>query len=241
MASGKFVLYLRVSTARQAASGLGLDAQRKAAADFLNGGKWAVVREFVEAESGKRNDRPELAKAIEACRLYGAKLLIAKLDRLSRDAHFLLGLDKAGVEFVCADMPNANRLTVGIMAMVAEEERRMISARTKAALAAAKARGTVLGGFRGYVPTAEDAAAARATIKARGEAQAARFEPIIRELRAEGITSATGIAKALTARGIPTARGGSQWTTVQVQRVLARLNGEDTSLASNKKATNRTQ
>lgn len=219
----KFVLYSRVSTQRQAVSGLGLEAQRRAATDFLNGGKWTIVAEFVEAESGKRNDRPELAKAIEACRLYGAKLLIAKLDRLSRDAHFLLGLEKAGVEFVCADMPNANRLTVGIMAMVAEEERRMISARTKAALQAAKARGTVLGGFRGYIPTADDMAAAREAVKAKGKAQAARFEPVIREIQAAGITSATGIAKALNERGIPTARGGGEWQAVQVQRVLARL------------------
>lgn len=218
----KFVLYSRVSTQRQAVSGLGLEAQRRAATDFLNGGKWTIVAEFVEAESGKRNDRPELAKAIEACRLYGAKLLIAKLDRLSRDAHFLLGLEKAGVEFVCADMPNANRLTVGIMAMVAEEERRMISARTKAALQAAKARGTVLGGFRGYVPTADDVAASREAVKAKGTAQAARFEPVIREIQAAGITSATGIAKALNERGIPTARGG-EWQAIQVQRVLARL------------------
>lgn len=225
MASGKFVLYLRVSTQRQAVSGLGLDAQRKAASDFLNGGRWNVVAEFVEAESGKRADRPELAKAIEACRLYGAKLLIAKLDRLSRDAHFLLGLEKAGVEFVCADMPNANRLTVGIMAMVAEEERRMIAARTKAALAAAKDRGTVLGGFRGYVLTEADQAASREALAARGRAQVDRLAPTIASLREAGITSATGIAKALTERGIPTARGGSEWTTVQVQRVLARLNG----------------
>lgn len=224
MASGKFVLYLRVSTARQQASGLGIDAQRKAASDFLNGGKWSVVGEFVEAESGKRADRPELAKAIEACRLYGAKLLIAKLDRLSRDAHFLLGLEKAGVEFVCADMPNANRLTVGIMAMVAEEERRMIAARTKAALAAAKARGTALGGFRGYVLTEADQAASREALAAKGQAQVARLAPTIREIQAAGITSATGIAKALAERGIPTARGGAEWTTVQAQRVLARLN-----------------
>ena len=124
-----------------------------AVADYLNGGKWSLVKEFVEVESGKRSDRPMLAKAVQACRAYGAKLVIAKLDRLSRDAHFLLGLEKAGVDFVAADMPNANRLTVGIMAMVAEEERRMISKRTKDALAAAKRRGTKLGGDRGVVPS----------------------------------------------------------------------------------------
>ena len=138
MAEGKWVSYLRVSTDRQGRSGLGLEGQRAAVADFLNGGEWQLAREFVEVESGKRSDRPILADALKACRLYGAKLIIAKIDRLSRDAHFLLGLEKAGVHFVAADMPNANRLTVGIMAMIAEEERRMISRRTKEALAAAK-------------------------------------------------------------------------------------------------------
>src|ERR1700742_3624648 len=131
MASASFVAYFRVSTARQGRSGLGLEAQREAVASFLNGGSWAVVADYTEVESGKRNDRPELQRAMQACRVYGAKLVIAKLDRLSRDAHFLLGLKEAGVDFVCADMPAANRLTVGIMAMVAEEERRMISNRTK--------------------------------------------------------------------------------------------------------------
>ncbi|EHP93433.1 recombinase family protein [Methylorubrum extorquens] len=223
MATGNHVVYLRVSTDRQGASGLGIEAQRQAVAEFLNGGKWKVVKEFVEVESGGRDDRPELAKAIEACRAYGARLVIAKLDRLSRDAHFLLGLDKAGVDFVAADMPNANRLTVGIMAMVAEEERRMISARTKAALQAAKARGTKLGGYRGHTPTDEMREAAAAALRQRTDSKVDSLAPIIAELRAAGITSATGLAKALTERGVPTARGGSAWSTVQVQRVLARL------------------
>src|SRR5206468_10045741 len=132
-------------------SGLGIEAQRKAVEDFLNGGTCQVVKEFVEVESGKKGDRPELAKAYQLCRLIGAKLVIAKLDRLSRDAHFLLGLEKAGVDFVAAEMPTANRLTVGILAMVADEERRMISKRTQEALAAAKARGVRLGGNRGSI------------------------------------------------------------------------------------------
>src|SRR6516225_5307917 len=151
MAEGKWISYLRVSTDRQGKSGLGLEAQRSAVADYLNGGKWSLVKEFKEIESGKRADRPMLAEAIKACRVYGAKLVIAKLDRLSRDAHFLLGLEKAGVDFVAVDMQNANRLTVGIMAMVAEDEGRRISARTKDALAAAKRRGKKLGGDRGVV------------------------------------------------------------------------------------------
>src|SRR5215211_718028 len=124
MAEGRYVSYLRVSTDRQGRSGLGIEAQRKAVEDFLNGGRWTLLREFVEVESGKNAERPMLAEALRACKLYGATLVIAKLDRLSRDAHFLLGLEKAGVDFVCADMPTANRLTVGIMAMVADEERR---------------------------------------------------------------------------------------------------------------------
>lgn len=218
------VAYYRVSTERQGASGLGLEAQRKGVADFLNGSCWKIAAEFTEVESGKRDDnRPELAAAIQACKLYGAKLVIAKLDRLSRDAHFLLGLDKAGVDFVAADMPNANRLTVGIMAMVAEEERRMISVRTKAALAAAKARGVKLGGRRSTVLTEEGRAAGRRALTRRSQARAAQLAPVIASLRAEGITSLERIAAALTERGIPTARGGARWSAVQVSRVVARL------------------
>jgi DNA invertase Pin-like site-specific DNA recombinase len=222
MAEGKWISYLRVSTGRQGKSGLGLEAQRKAVADFLNGGSWQLVKEFVEVESGKRIDRPVLADAIKACRLYGAKLLIAKIDRLSRDAHFLLGLEKAGVDFIAADMPNANRLTVGIMAMVAEEERRMISARTKAALAAAKKRGVKLGGYRGAkitraIRTAGNEANLRIAVQ-----RAADVGPTIADLQASGATSLRAIAAGLNERGIPTARGAGTWSATQVARVLAR-------------------
>lgn len=222
MAEGSFVSYYRVSTAKQGASGLGLEAQREAVSRFLNGGRSRVIAEFTEIESGGRSDRPELAKALATCRAYGAKLVIAKLDRLSREAHFLLGLAKAGVEFVAADMPLANRLTVGIMAMVAEEERRAISDRTKAALAAAKARGVKLGGARGT--TVPDAARAnsRAARSARADARAADLAPIIAELRSAGFTSLNGLAGALNARRVPTARGNGSWTAAQVARMLAR-------------------
>jgi DNA invertase Pin-like site-specific DNA recombinase len=224
MAEGKWISYQRVSTQRQGKSGLGLEAQRNAVTEFLNGGNWTLVKEFVEVESGKKADnRPELAKAIQACRAYGAKLLIAKLDRLSRDAHFLLGLEKAGIDFVAADMPNANRLTVGIMAMVAEEERRMISRRTKDALAAAKRRGVKLGGDRGVKPTAGARKLAAEALQTRAAAKAADVGSIIADLQAAGITSRTGIAAALSERGIPTARGNGAWTATQVSRVLARL------------------
>ena len=223
MAGGKWVSYFRVSTDRQGKSGLGIEAQQAAVATFLNGGNWTVLGEFVEVESGKNSDRPKLAEAIAMCRLHGAKLLIAKLDRLSRDAHFLLGLEKAGIEFVAADMPSANRLTIGIMAIVAEEERRMISARTKAALAAAKARGVKLGGDRGQGMTPGAPQASLKARQSRAQARGADLAPTLAQLRAEGVTSATGIAKALTDRGIPTARGGVTWSAVQVQRVLATL------------------
>lgn len=213
--TGKHVAYYRVSTAKQGASGLGLEAQREAVAAFLRG---QAIAEFTEVESGKRADRPELERAIRACRLYGARLVIAKLDRLSRDAHFLLGLEKAGVDFVAADMPNANRLTVGIMAMVAEEERRMISARTKAALAAAKARGTVLGGFRGRAITKAAGEAGRAAQTARMAGRVSDLAPVLAEIRAAGTESLSGIAAALNARGIPAPRGGT-WTATQVRRV----------------------
>lgn len=219
---GKWISYLRVSTDRQGKSGLGIEAQRNGVAEYLNGGSWSLVKEFVEVESGKRTDRPMLAEAVKACRVYGAKLVIAKLDRLSRDAHFLLGLEKAGVDFVAADMPNANRLTVGIMAMVAEEERRMISRRTKDALAAAKRRGTKLGGDRGIVPSNEARAMATDTLQARANARAMDLAPIISELQRAGKTSLRAVAKGLNDAGISTPRN-SKWSAVQVQRLLERL------------------
>jgi len=224
MAEGKWISYQRVSTQRQGKSGLGLEAQRNAVAEFLNGGNWKLVKEFVEVESGKKADnRPELAKAIQACRAHGAKLLIAKLDRLSRDAHFLLGLEKAGIDFVAADMPTANRLTVGIMAMVAEEERRMISKRTKEALQAAKRRGVKLGGDRGVKPTARARKLAAEALQARAAAKAADIGPIIAELQAAGVTSQSGIAAALNEQAIPTPRGNGKWSATQVARVLERI------------------
>ena len=113
MTTGRFIAYYRVSTATQGRSGLGVEAQQAAVHAFLNGGNWKLLGEFTEIESGANNARPELEKALNACRLKGATLVIAKLDRLSRDAHFLLGLDKAGVDFVAADLPAANRMTVG--------------------------------------------------------------------------------------------------------------------------------
>ena len=219
---GKFVSYLRVSTKRQGESGLGLEAQRAAVETWLNGGSWQLVEEHVEVESGKRDDnRPALAKAFEACKAYNAKLVIAKLDRLSRDAHFLLGLQKAGVEFIAVDMPHANRLTVGIMALVAEQEREAISQRTKAALAAAKARGVQLGNPKGTEVQGAKVGRARgsAANAANAQAFAERLRPVLAEL--DGL-SANAMAAELDRRGYATARGG-KWTAGLVLTARKRL------------------
>ena len=226
MANGKFVSYLRVSTAKQGASGLGLDAQRAAVAGFLNGGSWELLREFVEIESGKAEDnRPKLAEAMALCRLYGATLVVAKLDRLSRNAAFLMALQAGSVKFVAADMPEANEMVVGIMAVIAQAERKMISGRTKAALAAAKAKGRKLGGDRGNLNTAIRARGTVNGIKARqdkAKVRATDIKPVIDHLRSEGAVSLRDIAAGLNDRAIPTARGGS-WSAVQVQRVLVQM------------------
>jgi DNA invertase Pin-like site-specific DNA recombinase len=218
MAEGRFVAYYRVSTVKQGRSGLGLEGQQAAVRSYLNGGAWTLTDEFTEVESGKHDDRPELSRALDLCRLTGATLVIAKLDRLSRDAHFLLGLEKAGVDFVAADMPNANRLTVRLMAVIAQEEREMISKRTKDALAAAKARGQKLGGFRGG-PVPDGHKGGEAVAEA-ADAFAARVAPIANEMRSAGL-SLTAIAEALETKGIRTARGGA-WTATAVRRILAR-------------------
>ena len=148
----RFVSYLRVSTTRQGASGLGLEAQRETVLSYLNGGDWTLLAEFVEVESGKQDDRPKLREAIRYAKATGSRLVVSKLDRLSRDAAFLLSLQKEGVDFVVAESPDINRLTVGVLALVAEQEREAISKRTKEALQAAKARGVQLGNPQGAEP-----------------------------------------------------------------------------------------
>jgi DNA invertase Pin-like site-specific DNA recombinase len=218
VAKGRFVSYYRVSTARQGQSGLGLEGQRAAVLDYLNGGRWTLIAEFTEIESGANNDRPELARALAACKLRGATLVIAKLDRLSRDAHFLLGLEKAGVDFVAADMPGANRMTVGIMAMVADEERRMIAARTRTALAAAKARGVKLGGWKGGPKV--DGRLGREAQQRQAEAFAGQLHPVLTEMQSRGL-SLRQMAAELTGQGIETPRGG-QWSACAVRNVLQR-------------------
>ncbi len=220
MAQGRYIAYYRVSTVSQGRSGLGLEAQRDAVMAYLNGGCWVLSAEFTEVESGKRvANRPQLGAALEACRLTGATLVIAKLDRLSRDAHFLIGLQAAGVDFIAVDMPNANRLTVGIMALVAQEEREAISTRTKAALGAAKARGVVLGGWKGGPKV--DSAAGREAQRVRAEAFAQGLSGIVGPMVARGDSLRT-IAAALTERGVMTVRGGT-WSAAGVRDVIARL------------------
>jgi DNA invertase Pin-like site-specific DNA recombinase len=230
MANGGFISYLRVSTGRQGASGLGLQAQREAVRSYLNGGDWSIVGEFVEVESGRKADRPVLAQALAAARLHRVPLVVAKVDRLTRSLAFLTRLVEAGVDVRFCDLPEiegpTGRFMLQQMAAVAELEAGMIGRRTRDALAAAKARGRKLGGRRvGQRLTNEMRAAGRAARVELSRARAADLAPIIGELRRAGITTLGGIARELTARRIPTARGGKKWAEVQVARVLSKLNG----------------
>jgi DNA invertase Pin-like site-specific DNA recombinase len=231
MTTSKFIAYYRVSTEQQGRSGLGIEAQRKAVAEHVNG-HGALIAEFTEVESGKRNDRPQLAAALAHAKATGATVIVAKLDRLARNVAFIAALMESGVDFVAADMPMANRLTVHVLAAVAEHEAVMISARTKAALAAAKARGvwvsrsgrTVerLGNPNGARALRDlGNAAGIAAVRAQADAHAARVLPVIAAIRGEGIVSLKGIARELDRRGILTARGG-RWDATRVRLLLAR-------------------
>jgi DNA invertase Pin-like site-specific DNA recombinase len=219
--SSKFVTYLRVSTARQGRSGLGLEAQREAVRYFVSSrGGSIIVPEFVEVETGKCNDRPQLIAALKRCRVTSATLVVAKLDRLSRNAAFLMTLRDAGVEFVAADLPEANTMTVGVMAVVAQHEREAISQRTKAALAAAKARGTILGGKRkgaANISSYQPKGVAAARQKAKQEAEHRR--EALEGLRG---LSLNAMAKRLNADSVTTSRG-SDWTATAVKRALTLL------------------
>ena len=221
--NGKFVSYLRVSTQKQGRSGLGLEAQREAITGYLNGGNWNLVKEFVEVESGKRSDRPKLAQALALCRIHRATLLVAKLDRLARNVAFISALMESKVKFVAVDLPEANNLTVHIMSAMAEYEAEAISARTKAALAAAKARGTVLGGLRWDITSVGEQGRAAALEARQEKAAGFRADMLaqIQEKQRQGATTLQAIADALNADGTPAPRGG-EWSPVQVSRILKR-------------------
>jgi len=211
----KFIAYYRVSTDRQGCSGLGLDAQRKAVLDWLNGGKWELVAAYTEVESGKRSDRPELEQALKDCKQRGASLVIARLDRLARNVHFISGLMERKVPFVAVEFPDATPLMLHIHAAMAEHERKLISQRTKAALAEAKARGVKLG-THGKILARLNRDQARARAK--------ELRPMVRALRKEGKTTVREIMEALNRRGIKTQRGGS-WHPHTVNLLLHRIDG----------------
>ncbi len=221
--NGTYVGYYRVSTDRQGRSGLGLDAQRSAVANYLDGGNWTLLDTFTEVESGRRNDRPGLAKALDLCRRQKATLVIAKLDRLARNVAFIANLMDADVDVVAVDMPEANRFTLHILAAMAEHEAAQVSQRTKAALKAAKARGRALG----WSIPSRRGEQAQASLKgvlgnrAKADQFAANVLPVIRDIERAGVTTLQGIADALNARGIRTARG-RRWYASTVRNLLVR-------------------
>ncbi|HXP23762.1 MAG TPA: recombinase family protein [Candidatus Sulfotelmatobacter sp.] len=223
MPTGQFVAYYRVSTERQGRSGLGLDAQKHAVTAYLNGGPFELLGELVEVESGRRKDRPQLKAALDLCRRQKATLVIAKLDRLARNVAFVSALLESKVRFVAVDMPEADVTFLQVAAVFGEWEARRISERTKAALAAAKVRGRALGWSIPSRRQEQSIAAARgaASNRARATQFASNTLPVIESIEKAGITSLSGIAGALNARGVSTARGGL-WHAATVKNVLAR-------------------
>ncbi|HEX9468952.1 MAG TPA: recombinase family protein [Bradyrhizobium sp.] len=205
---GRFISYLRVSTNKQGADGLGIEAQRKAVADYLNCGSWELIGEFVEVESGKSSERPQLAAALATCKKHKARLVIAKLDRLSRSVAFTATLMERGVDFVCCDNPHATPLTIHILAAMAEHERKQVGKRTSEAMAAAKAKGVVLGN-----------AALAAANKAAGIERAKALAPIFAGLKGKPTRE---IARILNERKVDTP-SGAPWSAMTVNRVRKRL------------------
>lgn len=216
----KFVAYFRVSTQQQGRSGLGLEAQQAAVESYLATVNGRLVTTFKETESGKRSDRPELAKALLRCRQTGATLLVAKLDRLSRNVAFLMTLRDSGANFLALDLPEANTLTLTVMAAMAQHERELISQRTRAALAARRARGLAVGTPRDLSAYQGAASAAGVEVRQEQARQRARdILPMIEEARGAGATSLRQIAAHLNEEGVTTPRG-STWTAAAVQRTL---------------------
>lgn len=214
------VTYFRVSTQRQGASGLGLEAQRQTVAQYLAGSPRTVMASFTEVETGKGSNalerRPQLREALELCKRTGATLLLAKIDRLARNVHFVSGLIETGVDFIAADMPNANKVMIQMHAVMSEWERDQISERTKAALAAAKVRGVVLGAT-GPVNLKCWNDQRQQTARESSE----RLRPVLHDMRARGITRRAMVAE-LNAAGLRAPRGGL-WSLGQVQRALTRF------------------
>ena len=215
----QYVAYFRVSTQQQGRSGLGLEAQRQAVRAFLKG-DGTLLQEFTEVESGKRNNRPQLNAAISQAQQTGATLLIAKLDRLSRNAGFIFALRDSGVKFVAADMPDANHLTVGILAVIADHERQAISDRTKAALAALKVRGVQLGSPDNLTPAAREKATVTIRRNAYNHPQNKRAGAYALSLHQQGKTLSR-IAQDLNEHGFTTRRG-KQFHAMQVKRLIER-------------------
>lgn len=218
-----YVTYYRVSTQRQGRSGLGLEAQKAAVRTYLDGHHGGVeLATFTEIESGKRADRPQLAAALRRCRQTRATLLVAKLDRLSRNAAFLLSLRDAGVRFVAADMPDMNETVVGILAVIAQHERQAISDRTRAALAAAKRRGVRLGNPHLQAGTKATARVASRAAQVAAKARAEELRDVVTDARAQGRGSLRELAGHLNGLGVQTPRGGT-WAAASVARLLVQL------------------
>jgi DNA invertase Pin-like site-specific DNA recombinase len=230
VAKGKFVSYLRVSTDKQGRSGLGLAAQREAVTRYLNGGNWSLIAEYVETESGKRSDRPKLAAALANAKALGATVVFAKLDRLTRNVDLLRSLVASGVDLVFCDLPHVppgamGRFLLTQMASVAELEAGLISERTKAALAAAKARGVRLGnpnGARALRGKQVGNREAVAKVKANAHERAVNLKAMVADIQSEGITSVRSIADELNRRGVLTPRGAT-WHPTSVVRLLQHL------------------
>lgn len=214
----RFISYLRVSTDKQGEHGHGINAQRQAISNYIAAQGGDLLEEYVEVESGKRNDRPELHKAISRCQVSRATLIIAKLDRLSRNVAFIANLMDAGIDFVACDNPFATRLTIHILAAIAEHEREMISRRTREALAAAKANGKVLGGYRGGCINDTMRKESIAIRRAKSDVYRDRVLPTISDLQEKGL-SLSETARKLNEMQIYTVRGG-QWTATAIKRMM---------------------
>ena len=213
----RYIGYYRVSTDKQGLDGNGMSSQREIVRRFVDGQKGLLEKEFSEVESGRKTDeeRPQLAAALDYCKRNKATLVIAKLDRLARNAEFLLSLQNSGAEFVCCDCPNADRFTVGILALVAQRERELISERTRLGMAAAKTKGVKLG-----TPNPEKAVAAMVTANKSAKVKfAAKVFPIIQEIKSAGVQTLRGICDCLKRRGIST-RNGKNWYPATVRNIL---------------------